>query len=69
MPPPSRLVRGVGPEAVAKTIVQAVRRGSREAYVSTSDAAAIMVKNFAPRLVDWGMRRLWLSSRRPEEIG
>jgi short-subunit dehydrogenase len=68
MPSPSRLVRGVGPEAVAKTIVQAVRSGRREAYVSMSDAAAIMVKNFAPRLVDWGMERLWLSSHRPEEV-
>ena len=67
MPPRSRLVRGVGPEAVAKTIVQSVREGRREAYVSLTDAAAITIKNFSPRLVDWGMRRFWLSSRRPEK--
>jgi short-subunit dehydrogenase len=67
MPPPSRLLRGVGPEAVAKTIVRAVRQGRRESYVSLSDAAGVMIKSFSPRLVDWGMRRLWLSSRRPEE--
>ena len=69
MPPPSRLVRGVGAEAVAKTIVRAVRKGKREAYVSLSDAAAVViVKNFSPRLVDWGMRRLWLSSSRPQGV-
>ena len=67
MPPRSRLVRGVGAEAVAETIVQAVRKGRREAYVSLSDATGVMIKNLSPRLVDWGMRRLWLSSRRPEE--
>jgi short-subunit dehydrogenase len=69
MPPRSRLVRGVGPEAVAKTILQSVRKGRREAYVSVSDAAAITIKNFSPRLVDWGMRRFWMSSRRPEATG
>lgn len=65
MPEPSRLVRGVGPEAVAKTILGAVRGGKREAYVSLSDAAAVVLKNFSPRLIDWGMRRLWLSSHDP----
>jgi NAD(P)-dependent dehydrogenase (short-subunit alcohol dehydrogenase family) len=68
MPPQSRLVRGVGPEAVAQTIVQAVRKGRREAYVTLGDAAAVMIKNLSPRLVEWGMRRLWLSSRRPEKM-
>ena len=63
---PSRLVRGVSAEAVGRTIVRAVREGKREAYVTRGDAAAVMVKNVSPRLVDWGMRRLWLSGRRPE---
>jgi hypothetical protein len=49
--------------------VQAVRKGRREAYVSLSDATGVMIKNLSPRLVDWGMRRLWLSSRRPGEAG
>lgn len=66
MPPRSRLLRGVGPEAVAKTIVRAVREGRREAYVSLGDAAGVMIKSFSPRLVEWGMRRLWLSARHPE---
>ena len=65
-PPPSRLVRGVSADAVGRTIVRAVREGKREAYVTRGDAAAVMIKNVAPRLVDWGMRRLWLSGRRPE---
>ena len=69
MPPPSRLLRGVGPEAVAKTIVRAVRKGRREAYVTFGDAAAVTIKNISPRLVDWGMRRLWLSGRRPGDAG
>ena len=63
---PSRLVRGGGPEAVARKIVRAVREGKREAYVTRGDAAAVMIKNVSPRLIDWGMRRLWLSGRRPE---
>ena len=65
---PSRLVRGVGPEAVARQIVRAVREGKREAYVTRGDAAAVMIKNLSPRLIDWGMRRLWLSGRRPEPV-
>ena len=70
MPQPSRIVarvmRAVSSEVVAKTIVRAVRDGRREAYVSLSDAAAVMVKNLSPRLVDWGMRRVWLSSHGQE---
>ena len=60
---------GSGPEAVAKTIVRAVRQGQRESYVSFSDAAAVMLKNVSPRLIDWGMRRLWLSGRHVEGVG
>jgi NAD(P)-dependent dehydrogenase (short-subunit alcohol dehydrogenase family) len=67
MPEPSRLIRGVGPETVAKTILAAVRGGKRDTYVTFGDAAAVMIKNFSPRLIDWGMRRLWLSSRGPSE--
>ncbi len=67
-PQPSRLVRSAGPEAVAKTIVRAVRQGRREAYVSFGDAAAVMIKNVSPRLIDWGMRRLWVSERRVEGV-
>ena len=63
---PSRLVRGVSADAAGRTIVRAVREGKREAYVTRGDAAAVMVKNLSPRLIDWGMRRLWLSGRRPE---
>ena len=63
---PSRLVWGVSADAVGRTIVRAVREGKREAYVTRGDAAAVMIKNLSPRLIDWGMRRLWLSGRRPE---
>ena len=64
--PPSRLVRGISADAVGRVIVRAVREGKREAYVTRGDAAAVMIKNISPQLVDWGMRRLWLSGRRPE---
>jgi len=63
---PSRLVRGASADAVGRAIVRAVREGRREAYVTRGDAAAVMIKNVSPRLIDWGMRRLWLSGRRPE---
>jgi len=63
--PPSRLMRGAPAAAVARTIVKAVRRSSREAFVTRGDAFAVTVKNLSPRLVDWGIRRLWLRSQRP----
>jgi NAD(P)-dependent dehydrogenase (short-subunit alcohol dehydrogenase family) len=67
-PPPSRLVRGVSADSVGRTIVRAVRQGKREAYVTRGDAAAVMLKNLSPRLIDWGMRRLWLSGRRAQPV-
>jgi NAD(P)-dependent dehydrogenase (short-subunit alcohol dehydrogenase family) len=66
--PPSRLVRGASADAVGRTIVRAVRQGRRETYVTAADAAAVMVKNLSPRLIDWGMRRLWLSGRRAHPV-
>jgi len=67
LPPRSRWLRGVPPSAAAKTIVQAVRREQREAFVTLGDAVAVAIKNVSPRLVEWGIRRLWLPSKdRPE---
>jgi len=57
--PPSRLLAGVPAAAVAKVIVKAARRQQREAYVTLGDIVAVVAKNVAPRLVDWGIRRLW----------
>ncbi len=65
---PSRLVQGATGSAVGRKIVEATKRGSREAFVTLADAAAVTVKSFAPRLVDWGIRRLWLRSRRPGPV-
>jgi hypothetical protein len=48
---------------VGRIIVRAVG-GEAGTYVTAADAAAVMVKNLSPRLIDWGMRRLWLSGRR-----
>lgn len=64
-PRPSRVLRGAPARAVARKIVAAARRGDREVYVTFGDAMAVTVKNLAPRLVDWGVRRLWLAGREP----
>lgn len=69
LPPPSRLLRGVPARAVARAIVRAVRRGEREVYVTRGDAAAVALRNLSPRLVEWGVRRLWLASRRSRGAG
>jgi short-subunit dehydrogenase len=65
---PSRFLRGVPARAVARAIVKAARRDQREAFVTFGDRVAVGVKYLAPRLVDWGLRRLWLASRRPKPL-
>jgi len=69
MPRPSRLLRGAPARAVAHKIVQAARHGGRDVFVTFGDRAAVALKELSPRLVDWGICRLWLSSRRPKRIG
>ncbi len=61
LPQASRLLRPTSAEAVGRKIVRAARRGSREAYVTFGDAMAVAIKNVAPRLIDFGIRRLWFS--------
>jgi len=68
MPRPSRLLRGAPPGAVARKIVQAARHGGRDVFVTFGDRASVALKELSPRLVEWGIRRLWLSSRRPKPI-
>lgn len=63
--PRPRLLRGVHPRAAARAIVRLARDGSRESYVTFGDAAAIVLRQVAPGLVDWGIRKIWLGSRRP----
>ncbi len=67
-PPPSGAIRGVPAEKVGRRIVRAVRREERTVYVTLADRMAVLVKELAPGLVDWGLRRLWLSSRRPQPL-
>ncbi len=67
-PAPSRAVRGVPASKVGRRIVQAVQREERTVYVTMTDRLAVLLKEMAPGLVDWGMRRLWLASRRPQPI-
>jgi short-subunit dehydrogenase len=53
MPPVARFVRS---DAVATRILQSIRLGLRDAYVSPEDIAAVGLNTIAPQLVDWTMR-------------
>jgi short-subunit dehydrogenase len=61
---PSRLLSGAPASAVARKIVRLVRREGRDGYVTRGDAFAVTLKNVSPRLVDWGVKRLWGASRK-----
>ncbi len=68
MPRRSRLLRGTPASAVGRKIVHIARSGSRDGYVTVGDTAAVTLRNFSPRLVDWGVRKLWLGARRPRPV-
>lgn len=53
LPPVARFA---GPESVARRIVQSIRLGLRDAYISPEDIAAVALNTIAPQLVDWTMR-------------
>ncbi len=53
------LVHFVDPGVVARRIVQAVRLGLRDAYISVEDIATVGLNTIAPHLVDLVMRGLW----------
>jgi short-subunit dehydrogenase len=53
IPPVARFVSS---EAVARRIVQSIRLGLRDAYVSPEDVAVVGLNTIAPLLVDWTMR-------------
>lgn len=53
MPPVARFV---GSESVARRIVQSIRLGLRDAYISPEDIAAVALNTIAPQLVDWTLR-------------
>lgn len=48
--------RFVGPEIVARRIMQAVRLGLRDVYVSPEDIFAVFADAVFPQAMDWGMR-------------
>jgi len=68
MPRPSIVLRGVSAAKAGRRIVVAVREDEREFYVTLGDRMAVLVKNAAPRLVDWGVRRLWLGGGKPKRL-
>jgi short-subunit dehydrogenase len=53
IPPVARFVSS---DAVASRIVQSIRFGLRDAYVSPEDVAVVGLNTIAPQLVDWTMR-------------
>jgi len=56
VPPLPPVARFVGSDAVARRIVQAIRFGLRDAYISPEDIAAVGLNTVMPQLVDWTMR-------------
>ncbi len=68
LPKPSRLLRSAQPEVVARKLVQGLRQERREVYVTFRDSFGVLVKAFAPRVVDWGVRRLWLGGGKPRTL-
>lgn len=58
--PASGLLRGVDAAVVGRAIVRAVREEKREVFATLGDTAAWNLKSLAPRLVQWGIKRLWL---------
>ena len=53
IPPVARFVSS---DAVARRIVQSIRLGLRDAYISPEDVAVVGLNTIAPQLVDWTMR-------------
>jgi uncharacterized protein len=53
IPPVARFVSS---EAVARRIVQSIRLGLRDAYISPEDIAVVGLNTVLPQLVDWTMR-------------
>ncbi|ABU59943.1 SDR family NAD(P)-dependent oxidoreductase [Roseiflexus castenholzii] len=51
---------GIAPECVAETIVRAIRREPRVAYVTWSDRLAVGTALLLPRLADWLLARLFV---------
>jgi len=50
------VARFVGSDAVARRIVQSIRLGLRDAYISPEDLAVVGLNTFLPQFVDWTMR-------------
>ena len=61
VPPVPGIVRGVSARRVANAIVRAARWEKRDVYVTVTDRMAVGLKNLSPCVVDWGMRRFYLS--------
>lgn len=68
LPGPSRLLRGVPASLVGRKVLEAVERERREVYVTFGDRLAVGLRALLPGLVDWGLRRIWLASRRPRPL-
>ncbi len=65
VPQPPPVARFVDPRTVARRIVQAIRWGIRDVYISPEDVALVGLNAIAPQLVDWGMRMFFARAPRP----
>jgi hypothetical protein len=62
------LLRFVSAAAVGRRIVQAIRWGWRDVFISPEDVVGVGLNTVAPQLVDWAMTRFMGPPRRSEEM-
>ena len=62
------VLRFVSAAAVGRRIVQAIRWGWRDVFISPEDIVGVGLNTVAPQLVDWAMTRFMGPPRRAEEM-
>lgn len=53
--------RGMPPERLATRILQAIEKGKDEVMIGGKEVLGVYLKRFAPRLFEWGIRRVKIS--------
>ncbi|HUG44035.1 MAG TPA: hypothetical protein VMN76_07340, partial [Acidobacteriota bacterium] len=64
---PVRPIRGQSAEAVARAIVQAVRKNKREIHLTLSGKTLLLIDRFSRNLATWIMATLARQSRPKEK--
>lgn len=65
LPPPPNYENRIPAARVARIIVRAARRESRDVPITISDRLILGLQTVAPRLIDWGMKRWARQHRNP----